>query len=142
MLQTWIDSLSMQNPQVGNLWRFLPIGYLLTVLIESPFLWFLLPKLNLTQRFWLGLWLTACTYPIVVLVMPTAMDGVSRGLYLLVAETFAPLAECCLFWVSIRGLYVFTRKDWLLSFVAITLANLASFAVGEMLWLSGIYFNA
>ncbi|MDX1929129.1 MAG: hypothetical protein SFV81_21555 [Pirellulaceae bacterium] len=132
----------MQNPPVGDLWRFLPRGYLLTVLIESPFLWLLLPKLKLSQRFWLGLWLTACTYPIVVLVMPTAMDGVSRGVYLLVAETFAPLAECCLFWLSIRGQNEFTRKDWLISFATITLANLASFAIGEMLWLSGLHLNA
>ena len=137
-MQTWIDSLSMQNPTVGNLWQFLPQGYVLTILIESPFLWMLLPKLLFSQRLWFGLWLTACTYPIVVLVLPTVMDGFSRGAYLLVAETFAPLAECCLFWLTVRGKHDFTRRDWIVSFTTITIANLASFAIGEVLWVTGV----
>jgi hypothetical protein len=141
-MQTWVDSLSMQNPSVGNLWRFLPLGYLLTVLIESPFLWLFLPRLSYGQRFWFGLWLTACTYPIVVLVLPTVMQGFSRGAYLLLAESFAPLAECLLFWVYLRGNCEFARRDWLLSFATITIANVTSFAVGEILWVRGVYLNA
>ena len=48
-----------------------------------------------------GVWLTACTYPVVVLVLPLALDMDSHeALYLGVAETFAPVAECALFWMA------------------------------------------
>lgn len=138
-MQYWIDSLALQNPSSTYLWRFLPFGFLLTVLVESPFLWFLLPKLNFGQRLWNGIWLTACTYPIVVLVLPSLLVGCSRGFYLLIAETFAPIAECCVFWLAMNGAYEFSRRDWTISFATIIAANLASFAVGEFLWVSGAY---
>ncbi len=136
-MQSWVESLSMQSPSTDNLWRFLPFGYLLTVIIESPFLWAFLPKLTFVQRFLCGLWLTACTYPIVVLVLPTLMQEYSRGAYLLVAEIFAPVAECVVFWFAFRGRKDFKARDWQISFVTITIANLASFAAGEILWLIG-----
>jgi hypothetical protein len=135
-MQRWIDSLSMQNPTMSSLWWFLPFGYVLTILVESPVLWLFLPKLTIKQRLWNGVWLTACTYPIVVLVLPALMSECSRGAYLLIAETFAPIAECGLFWLAIRGTHAFDRRDWLVSFGTIVVANLASFAVGEMLWLA------
>ena len=136
-MQSWIDSLSLQNPPTADLWRFLPFGYVLTVLVESPFLWIFLPKLSFRQRLWNGIWLTACTYPIVVLVLPSLMVGYSRGQYLLIAETFAPLAECCVFWLAMKGAHELSRRDWALSFATITAANLASFAIGEALWING-----
>ena len=137
-MQNWIDSISMQNPPINELWRFLPFGFVLTVLIETPVLLLLLAKLTLKQRLWNGVWLTACTYPIVVLVLPALMAEYSRGVYLLIAETFAPIAECWVFWLAMQGKHEFKRRDWMISFTAIGVANLASFIVGEILWSNGI----
>ena len=117
-----------------RLWLFLPIGYLTTILIETPILIFgLSPKLSLKQRILCGIWLTACTYPIVVLVLPTLLGSISWTLYIVVAEIFAPVGECVLFWLAFRGHKKFVTKDWVRCFIAIVVANLASFGIGEML---------
>jgi hypothetical protein len=120
-------------------WRFLPWGYVLTVLIETPVLWFGLSSRHPAgRRIAAGLWLTACTYPIVVLVLPLAMHDYSRAAYLAVAETFAPLAECALFYVAfLRGSTITDRRATIRDFTSIVAANLASFAIGE---LGGRYF--
>jgi hypothetical protein len=119
---------------VNALWTFLPIGYLVSILVETPVLVVgLSRKVTLRQRLLCGVWLTACTYPVVVLVMPMLFSEWQRWQYLLVAEIFAPVAECTLFWLAFRGNESFKRRDWLDSFVAITIANLASFGVGEIL---------
>jgi len=124
-------------PQTNFLWLFLPVGYLVTILIETPVLIFgLSPKLTLKQKLLCGIWLTACTYPIVVLVLPTLMldyFNTSRGFYLAVAETFAPAGECLFFWLAFRGKYLLEKGDWIRCFVAIIIANLASFLIGEVL---------
>ena len=115
-----------------DLWRFLLFGYLLTVAFETPVLVFLLSKHHtLKRRLFAGLWLTACTYPVVVLVLPLLFADASRALYLAVAETFAPAAECALFYLAFggeegRGM---TWRD----FAAIVAANLLSFLLGEVL---------
>ena len=57
----------------------------------------------------------------------------------MIAETFAPLAECCVFWLAMHGKVEFKKRDWIISFATITVANLTSFALGEILWISGIY---
>jgi hypothetical protein len=117
-----------------RLWLFLPIGYLTTILIEMPIVVFgLSPKLSLKQRILCGIWLTACTYPIVVLVLPTLLRSFSWTLYITIAEIFAPLAECILFWLAFRGHKEFIMKDWIRCFIAIVVANLASFGIGEIL---------
>ena len=116
------------------LWYFLPIGYLTTILIETFVLFFLLsPKLSFKQKILCGIWLTACTYPIVVLVLPPLLMEYSRTLYLIVAETFAPLGECFFFWLVFRNNEEFEQNDWIRCFVAIIVANLASFGIGEIL---------
>lgn len=116
------------------LWYFLPIGYLTTIFIETIVLLFLLsPKLSLRQKILCGIWLTACTYPIVVLVLPPLLMEYSRTLYLVVAETFAPVGECLFFWLAFRGESDFAKNDWIRSFIAIIVANLASFGIGEIL---------
>lgn len=116
-----------------NLWLFLPIGYLLTILIETPVLLLGLPaKVSFRQKLGCGLWLTACTYPIVVLVLPNLITE-SRFYYLLVAEIFAPLAECVLFWLAFGRELKLNQRDTIQSFAAITIANLASFGIGEIL---------
>jgi hypothetical protein len=125
---------SAQTFELNRLWYFLPIGYLVTVLIETPVLIFGLPrKFSLKQKIALGFWLTACTYPIVVLVLPAIFLEYSRGLYLVVAETFAPVGECAFFWLVYRGKGLLETKEWLRSFAAIVAANLASFGIGEII---------
>ena len=129
-----VDFVQTQNLAPGDLWFFLPVGYLLTILIETPILLIgLSPKLTRMQKLLCGVWLTACTYPIVVLVLPTLFFGSPRWQYLAVAETFAPVAECIIFWLAFRSKRYFEKSDWIRSFVAIVIANLASFGVGEVL---------
>jgi hypothetical protein len=53
-------------------------------------------------------------------------------MYLIVAETFAPLAECVLFWLAFGDRAQRWRRGMWWDFAAITLANVSSFAVGEM----------
>jgi hypothetical protein len=132
---------------IAAMWGFLPLGYALTILIETPILLIgLSPRHSVKRRIWCGVWLTACTYPIVVLVLPlTIWEPFGRTTYLVVAETFAPLAECLLF-----RAFCSTRRDTSQSeepatndnrqkatfrdYLAITLANLCSFLTGEFLF--------
>src|SRR4051812_19469444 len=93
-------------PEPASSWYFLPIGYVLSVLVEAPILLLALsPRHSVGRRLFAGAWLTACTYPIVIVVMPELIR--SRFAYLLVAETFAPVAECALFWAAFG-----TREEW------------------------------
>ncbi len=129
-----IGPIQTQDLPISELWYFLPFGYLVTILIETPVLLVgLTRKLSVRQRLLCGVWLTACTYPIVVLVLPTIFYGQSRMLYLAVAETFAPLAECLLFWLAFRRNDLLGRGDWIRCFAAIVVANLASFGIGEVM---------
>jgi hypothetical protein len=125
----------MDPEYVRYLWQFLLFGYGFSVLIEAPILFAgLSPRHSYSRRLFAGFWLTACTYPIVVLVLPLCIDTQEhRALYLVVAETFAPAAECVLFWAAFG-----TREEWGRwsmgrDFLVITLANLASFGGGELL---------
>jgi hypothetical protein len=105
-----------------NYWLFLPFGYLFSILIETPVLMVGLSKRHpMSRRVFAGIWLTACTYPVVCLVLPALIgsEPEKRWLYLLVAETFAPVAE----WN--------TRSMWR-DLAAIVVANLASFLLGEV----------
>ena len=117
-----------------ELWRFLPIGYLLTILIETPILCVGLSRRHpLSRRLLAGVWLTACTYPIVTLVLPQLFSPNSRGLYLVVAETFAPVAECALFWLAFGRKGQVGQGSMARDFIVIIIANLASFGVGEVM---------
>jgi hypothetical protein len=117
-----------------ELWSFLPIGYLATVAIETPVLMLGLSRRHqLADRVIAGIWLTACTYPIVVLVLPTLLMtqlGWSYAAYLAVAETFAPIAECALFWLAYGRHKHRDGRATLRDFAAITIANLLSFGLG------------
>jgi hypothetical protein len=121
-------------------WAFLPVGYLLTVLIEMPVLMlFLSPRHGMARRVFAGLWLTACTYPVVVLVLPAFLDiATQRTAYLLVAETFAPAAECALFWAACIRDDAEARPGLWRDLAAVTAANLLSFSVGEALIRAGL----
>ena len=117
-----------------ELWRFLPLGYLLTILIETPILIVGLSRRHPFKRKLLaGVWLTACTYPIVTLVLPLLFSPDSRTVYLIVAETFAPVAECVLFWLAFSERGNAGKPGMWRDFIAIILANLASFGVGEVM---------
>jgi hypothetical protein len=84
------------------LWKFLPIGYALTIALETPILLIGLSRRHsIKRRLIAGIWLTACTYPIVILVLPLVIEpAFGRWAYVTTAEIFAPLAECLLFWMA------------------------------------------
>ena len=118
----------------SDLWHFLIIGYPFTILIETPILVLGLSKRHsLKQKIFAGVWLTACTYPIVVLVMPLMFANTSRAIYLTVAETFAPVAECILFWLAYGNSEELGKRSMWQDFATIVVANLASFIGGEVL---------
>ncbi len=118
----------------SELWRFLPLGYLLTILIETPILIVGLSGWHpLKRKLLAGIWLTACTYPIVILVLPLFFRPDARTLYLVVAETFAPVAECVLFWLAFGRAEQFGKASMWRDFIAIVVANLASFGLGEVM---------
>jgi len=118
----------------SDLWRFLLIGYPFTILIETPVLLIGLSRRHsIKRRLFAGVWLTACTYPIVVLVLPLLLAGASRATYLAIAETFAPVAECVLFWLAYGTGEEFGKRSMWQDFATIVVANLASFLGGEIL---------
>lgn len=108
---------------------FLLFGYLATVAIELPVLYLALKATHSrSERLQAGFLLTALTYPIVVLVLPaTILPAFGRAAYILVAETFAPLAEVLFFrFVTNQRCWAQPDRDaW-----TIVVANLLSFAVG------------
>lgn len=116
-------------------WAFLPYGYLITISIETLILLVgLSPRHSWQRRVFAGIWLTACTYPIVILVLPQCIDPRQHLVLLLaVAETFAPVAECALFWAAFGSREEWGRWSMYRDFLVITLANLASFGGGELL---------
>ena len=118
----------------SELWHFFPLGYLFSILIETPVLIIGLSRRHpIRRRLLAGIWLTACTYPIVVLVLPFAFTNSSRAVYLVVAEVFAPVAECILFWLAYGEAEAIGKASMWRDFGAIVLANLASFIGGEIL---------
>jgi hypothetical protein len=125
----------VRSASLNRLWLFLPVGYLTTVLIETPVLLFgLSPRLSFKQKLLCGIWLTACTYPVVILVLPALFPDYSNNPYYLpVAETFAPAGECFFFWLAFRERGLLETNDWIRSLIAIIVANLASFGIGEII---------
>lgn len=117
-----------------ELWHFLPLGYLFTIAIETPILLLgLSPRHPMRRRLFAGIWLTACTYPIVVLVLPLILEERPRWLYLIAAEVFAPVAECVLFWLAFGSRNERGETTVWRDFAFIIAANLASFGAGEVL---------
>ena len=50
-------------------------------------------------RLFSGIWLSACTLPLVWFVLPECLPtAASRGTYVVCAEVFALVVECLLFW--------------------------------------------
>jgi hypothetical protein len=141
-----------------NPWVFLPFGYLFSILIETPILMVgLSPRHPMSRRVLAGLWLTACTYPVVTIVLPELWNdpnGADRFQYLLVAETFAPVAECLLFFLAfdlprargsgeegpdVAARPVLRQRWFWQDMITITVANLASFGLGELVNQTGFW---
>ncbi|MDB5308197.1 MAG: hypothetical protein JWO38_2399 [Gemmataceae bacterium] len=111
--------------------------YLLTVAVETAVLLVGLSRRHpVRARLFAGAWLTACTYPVVWLVLPPLFPD-RRGLYLLVAETFAPVAECVLFWLAFVRPLPPARRASARDLLAVVAANLGSFGVGELIYALG-----
>ncbi len=112
-------------------WQFLPVGYLGSILVETPILLVGLSAAHSRKRrLFAGFWLTACTYPIVVLTLPALIER--RSTYLWVAETFAPVAECFLFWLAFHRAGQAAGASLRRDMAVIVLPNLASFGAGEL----------
>ncbi len=141
------------NDLAVKYWLAFLVCYLFTIAVETPVLLMGLSARHPTsRRLFAGAWLTACTYPIVFIVLPesglfdlqpteSAPLGPGRFAYLLVAEIFAPVAECILFWIAF-GDSSASRGSFLRDMTAVVLANLASFGLGELLirydWLPAV----
>jgi hypothetical protein len=109
------------------------VFYLITISVETPILMGGLSKRHsMRKRIFAGIWLTACTYPIVWIVLPVFITD--RYLYLAIAETFAPAAECLLFWISFGKTEPRTRPALIQDMIAIVVANLASFGAGLLIF--------
>lgn len=103
-------------------WQFLFFGYALSVMVEGPVLLFgLSPRHSVSVKLFASFWLTACTYPMVILALPALLP---RAYYIPVAEIFAAIAESALFAELFRGRW--TWRDM----IAIAAANVASFVFG------------
>ncbi len=114
-------------------WRFLVAGYLGSVLVETPVLvWGLSRKHALKDRLLAGFWLTGCTYPVIVLLIPQWVDvHAQRMAYVAASESFAALAECAIFWWTFdRG--TGGTRAWAQDMGTIWMANLLSWAVGAL----------
>ena len=123
----------------GKKWRSPTIGgntkckgYVFTIAVEGPVLLIgLAPRHRLRDRLLAALWINACTYPIVVLVWPYVVwVPLGHVAYLAVAETFAPVAECALFWFAFGSAQERCCRSMYRDFAAIIAANLASFLLG------------
>lgn len=108
------------------------LGYLLTVAVETAVLLAGLSRRHPRRvQLFAGVWLTACTYPVVWLVLPPLFA--ERLPYLIAAETFAPAAECALFWFAFARRLSRNPRATAADMTAITVANLCSFGLGEAL---------
>jgi hypothetical protein len=125
----------MTSPAV---WVFLIIGYLATVAIEAPVLIAGLSTQRSRQaRIAAAFWLTACTYPVVVLTLP-AIAGSSNDWVtsLLLAEVVVACGKSCSGGMMCgRQLIGGPQRDDLV----ILVANILSAALGQWLltdWLA------
>lgn len=129
-------------PTATELWQLLPWGYLLTIVLETPVLLLCLsPRHAWQRRLIAGIWLTACTYPIVAILLPlTVWPAWGHTVYLVIAETFAPVAECAIFFAAFPAeqnaqgeTQIVLWKSHVRDCVAIVVANLVSFIAGGYL---------
>lgn len=121
--------------------RMAILGYLLTISMETPILFFgLANRYSLKQKLFAGAFLTACSYPFVAVFFPMIWDPYENyNTYIVVSEIFAPLSECVIFaWLFQRRKPGLTLKQRMFDFAAIIAANLFSYLFGEFLKGSGL----
>ena len=110
-------------------WFYLVVGYVLTVIVELPILVVGLgTEHSLRRKIAAGFWLTACTYPVVVLVYRPCsgpLPGVRDGSTFPSPSHSRRSANA----VCSGGIDRLSQRD----VVAIVVANLSSFAMGEIL---------
>lgn len=131
--------------ELGRLITVVLKGYALTIAVETPVLCVLLsPTHPMKRRIASGIWLTACSYPVVTVVLPCLFDADQYTGYVATAEIFAPLSECILFWFAylrnntapLSEPSLSPRRDFWRDMLAIVVANALSFALGLLLmWL-------
>jgi hypothetical protein len=124
------------NTQI--VWRVLLLGYCLFVAIELPiFLLALSARNDRRQRIFSALWLTACSFPLVILVMPAFIDmfvpkdwhGPVNTMQI---ALITPIVECLLFWMLTRPLDEpnspqVSQAEWIHDLFVIVFANVLSF---------------
>ena len=114
-------------------WKFLPIGYLFSVAIETPILCVGLSRRHpWKDRVLAGLWLTACTYPIVVLALPLLLMPTYPRTCVAVGEAVAHFGECALFWAAYGSRAERWKPSMWQDLGVVFLANLASFSIGYL----------
>lgn len=111
-------------------------AWVATIVIETAVLAVLLsPRHGWWVRLFAGAWLSACTLPVVWLVLPDVLPAaLSSAAVIAVAEVFAPLAECGLFWWACIRPRPRNASATVRHWTAIIVANLSSFAIGEAAW--------
>jgi hypothetical protein len=107
-----------------------------TIVIETAVLAVALsPRHGWRVRLFAGAWLSVCTLPVVWLALPDALPvTLNRTTVVVIAEVFAPLAECGLFWWAFIRPRPPDRRATRRDLAAIVAANLTSFAIGEAAW--------
>lgn len=112
------------------------VGYGLSLLIEGCFLGLCLSRRHARrERITATVWLTSCTYPLVAVFFPLMLGSLGRATVLLMAESYAALAEALLFtWAYDRSAPLPER---LRNAAVIVAANLTSFGYGEILQRAG-----
>jgi|SRR5947209_3914511 len=115
------------------------VGYVFSISIETPILVACVSRRHpMRHRLFAGVWLTACTYPVLWLALPALIDPAEhRAQYLAVGETFVAVAECFLFWLAFGRTEPRSRTATIQDMAAVTVANLLSFGLGELLNLAG-----
>jgi len=118
-----------------SLARVIVAGWALAAPIEAAVLFFGLdsahPRL---VRAIAGPALTACTYPVLVLVVPALIDPAwSFAAYATAGEVSVVAAECALFFLAVGR-----RASAARGALAIVAANAASFVAGEIVRRTGI----
>ena len=116
--------------------RQMLVLYLFTILIETPVLLVGVSRRHaLAARLFAGVWLTACSYPVLWLVLPkltrSTPIGTMQGLGSAVGKAGVAIMECGLFYLAFDS-GTRSRSATLQDMIAVTAANLASWGLGEV----------
>lgn len=109
-------------------------GYAFTITVEALVLLVGLSKPHsYARRVAAGVWLPACLYPFLWLLLPHFIDFTrQRPIFASVGEIFISFAKCGLFYLAFQHGRGLTRREQARDWLAISLANFTSFALGEL----------